>query len=139
MQTKKVLVGGCFDLIHFGHTVFLEKSKGLGDYLVVALESDENVTKLKGKGRPFHSQAQRAKMLESLTFVDEVIKLPTMKSDTDYERLVKKVKPAIIAVTKGDPLLEKKRSHAAKVDAKVFEIPKLRVSSTSKILEKLNY
>ncbi len=73
---KKVLVGGCFDLLHFGHIKFLEEAKKSGDYLVVALESDENVRRTKGETRPIHTQEQRKAMLESLTCVDEVIMLP---------------------------------------------------------------
>lgn len=131
---KKVLVGGCFDLIHFGHVHFLKKAKAHGNYLVVALESDKNVQKLKGKGRPVHSQKQRKIMLESLRFVDRVIALSQMKTDADYRRLVVRVRPKIIAVTAGDPLLSKKKGHAASVGAKLVEIPKLRVRSTSQIL-----
>lgn len=133
------MAGGCFDLIHFGHVQFLKKARSYGDWLVVALESDANVAKLKGRGRPIHSQKQRRVMLESLSFVDEVVSLPIMKSDADYLALVKKVSPKVIAVTKGDPHLAKKRSHAKGVGAKVLEIPKIRVASTSAILEKLNY
>mgnify|MGYP002622780327 FL=1 len=131
---KKVLVGGCFDLMHYGHVVFLEKAKALGDHLVVALESDENVKRLKGKGRPIHTHEQRKKMLESLKSVDEVLTLPPMQKDADYENLVRKVKPAVIAVTEGDPMLAKKKAHAEKVGAKVVEIKKEPVKSTSEIL-----
>ncbi|MBI3343244.1 adenylyltransferase/cytidyltransferase family protein, partial [Candidatus Gottesmanbacteria bacterium] len=60
---KKILVGGCFDLLHYGHIRFLEEAKKLGDHLVVALESDENVRRMKGEGRPIHTQAQRKEML----------------------------------------------------------------------------
>ena len=69
---KKVLVGGVFDIIHYGHVHFLKNAKSLGDHLVVALESDKNVKRLKGEKRPIHNQNQRREMLESLEFVDEV-------------------------------------------------------------------
>lgn len=132
---SKVLVGGCFDLIHFGHVHFLKKARALGDHLVVALESDKNVKHLKGKDRPVHSQKQRRLMLESLTFVDEVMSLGPMKTDADYRRLVVSVGPKIIAVTAGDPHLAKKKAHAKAVGARVVEIPRLRVKSTSDILK----
>lgn len=135
---KKVLVGGVFDILHFGHISFLKSAKALGDYLVVALESDETTRKLKGTSRPIHTQKQRKVMLEAVRFVDQVISLPIMKSDIDYENLVKKVKPNIIAVTKGDPALVKKQAHAEKVNASVVEIEKIKSRSTSdiaKILE----
>ena len=137
MAKKIVLVGGCFDLIHFGHIVFLQKAKKHGNFLVVALESDENVRKLKGKGRPIHTQAQRTKMLEALDSVDKVIKLPPMKSDKDYENLVRKVNPSVIAVTAGDSLIQKKAAHAKKVGAKIITLKKLSVKSTSQIYKKI--
>lgn len=137
MKTKKILVGGCFDLIHFGHIHFLKKARSLGDYLVVALESDENVRHLKGESRPVHTQKQRREMLEALKFVDEVIPLPKMKSDEDYRKLVEKVSPHILAVTKGDPVLAKKKAHARKVGARVVIIKKLKTQSTSQILKEI--
>lgn len=139
MKKKTVLVGGCFDLIHFGHIHFLKKAKGLGDYLVVALESDKNVYKLKGKGRPIHSQKQRKIMLESLRFVDKVIALPPMKSDADYRRLVIRVRPKVIAITRGDPVRAKKASHAAAVGARLVTIPKVATRSTRQILKLLSH
>ncbi len=134
---RKVLVGGCFDLIHFGHIHFLKKARALGDYLVVALESDVNVRRLKGRGRPVHNQKQREKMLKAISFVDQVILLPKMGSDEEYRALVKKVSPKVIAVTKGDPLKRKKTEHAKSVGATLREISKLEVSSTSDILRAL--
>lgn len=135
---KKVLVGGCFDLLHFGHTSFLFAAKSLGDHLVIALESDENVKHHKGETRPIHSQLQRKQMLESLKFVDEVLLLPPMKSDAEYAKLVTSVHPAIIAVTEGDPMIEKKQAHAALVDARVVVIPKIHTPSTSALAKLLD-
>ncbi|MFI5240967.1 MAG: adenylyltransferase/cytidyltransferase family protein [Microgenomates group bacterium] len=137
MTVSKVLVGGCFDILHFGHIHFLKSAKSLGNYLVVALESDVNVKKLKGTQRPIHNQSQRKEALESLNFVDEVITLQEMKSDKDYEQLVIDVSPSILALTEGDPMIEKKRSHAKKVNAKVVEIPKIKSTSTSQIAKLL--
>lgn len=134
---KKVLVGGCFDVIHYGHVHFLKKAKALGDTLIVALESDANIKKLKGDGRPIHTQEQRKEMLLSLNFVDEVIILKDEMKDSDYLDLVKEVKPAIIAVTTEDFMLDKKRDHASKIGAKVIEIPKIDVASTTKIAKLL--
>lgn len=134
---KKVLVGGCFDLLHYGHIKFLEEAKTLGDYLIVALESDENVRKMKGDSRPIHTQEQRKIMLESLRFVDEVIALPPLDSDEDYAKLVTQVAPAIIAVTQGDPMEEKKRTHAKHVGASVAIISKVHTPSTSQLAKLL--
>lgn len=96
---KIVLVGGCFDVLHPGHVIFLEKAKKMGDTLIVLLESDEKVRILKGVNRPVHTQKERARILSALTAVDQIISLPFMKTDQEYDELVKKIKPAIIAVT----------------------------------------
>jgi len=128
-KVKVVLVGGCFDILHYGHISFLEKAKSLGDCLIVALESDENVKKLKGPGRPIHNQNQRKKMLESLRFVNKVIALPPMKSDSDYEKLVRKVNPDIIAITQGDT------KNTFRV--KTVIIPKIKAPSTTQIAKLL--
>jgi rfaE bifunctional protein nucleotidyltransferase chain/domain len=133
LKTNKVLVGGCFDILHYGHIHFLKKAKSLGDFLVVALESDKSIKKIKGEKRPIHGQNQRREMLESLEFVDEVISLPDEMKDEDYFKLVEVVHPKIIAVTKGDPILSKKQKQAQSVGAKVVEIPKIKVPSTSQI------
>jgi FAD synthetase len=136
-DTKIVLTGGCFDILHFGHIYFLKKAKALGNFLVVAIESDKNIKKLKGKGRPIHTQNQRKQILESLKFVDRVVILKDKMTDKDYVELVKKIRPSIIAVTKGDPILGKKREQARLINAKIVEIPKIKSPSTSKILEKI--
>lgn len=136
-NVRTVLVGGCFDLLHYGHIVFLESAKKLGDRLVVALESDENVRRMKGDRRPIHTQEQRKKMLEALDCVDKVLELPTMKTDADYAKLVMDVRPAVIAVTEGDPVEEKKRKHAATVAAKIVIIPKIHTPSTSQLAKLL--
>jgi rfaE bifunctional protein nucleotidyltransferase chain/domain len=128
-----VLVGGCFDILHIGHIKFLKKAKKMGDRLLVLLESDEKVRKLKGKNRPFFSQKERAEMLSSLQFIDFVLLLPTMKDDQAYEDLIRKIKPAIIAVTSGDLFLEKKKAQARIVKGKLEIITYLRTPSTSKL------
>jgi len=130
---KKVLAGGCFDMLHFGHISFLSEAKSHGDYLVVALESDENVRRMKGETRPIHSQIQRKAMLESLRFVDEVIALPPMKTDEEYAKLVADVQPGVIALTEGDGMEDKKRKHAAAVGAHVVVISKIHTPSTSQL------
>jgi FAD synthetase len=134
---KKVLVGGCFDLIHYGHISFLKQAKNLGDYLIVALESDENVKRMKGDLRPIHTQPQRREMLESLSFVNEVIPLPPMHSDKEYFDFVTNLKPDVIAVTQGDPILNKKQKQADLIGAKLVDIPKIHTPSTSQLAKLL--
>lgn len=135
---KKVLVGGCFDLIHFGHIEFLTAAKSHGDVLIVALESDVNVRKMKGKTRPIHTQHQRKAMLMSLRAIDEVIELRPLKTDADYEALVKDVHPDVLAITEGDPVETKKRHHAKLVHAEVVVIPKIHTPSTSQLAKLLD-
>lgn len=115
-----VLVGGCFDLIHFGHYSFLSQARALGDVLIVALESDAFIEKTKSR-TPIHNQHERARILSSLRYVDGVILLPYFSSDAGYNELVTQLKPAVIAVTKGDPNLAKKQAHAKGVGAIVQE------------------
>lgn len=134
---NKVLVGGCFDLLHFGHIDFLRQAKGLGDHLVVALESDENVRKTKGESRPIHPQSQRKEMLAALLHVDEVIELPPMNTDGEYVALVKQIAPSVIATTEGDPILAKKERHAESVGARLVVIPKIHTPSTSALAKLL--
>jgi rfaE bifunctional protein nucleotidyltransferase chain/domain len=70
---KIVLANGCFDLLHIGHINYLREAKQLGDILVVALNSDKSVRKIKGKGRPIMPQNERAELLCSLKYVDYVV------------------------------------------------------------------
>ena len=68
-----VLANGCFDLVHVGHIRYLEEAKRLGDILIVAINSDESVRRLKGAGRPLQSEIERAEMLASFQCVDYVV------------------------------------------------------------------
>lgn len=133
VSKKVVLVGGCFDVLHLGHIVFLQKAKNEGDVLVVLLESDEKVKQLKGKGRPVHTQKERASVLSALDAVDFVILLPFMEN-SDYDTLISQIKPDVIAVTAGYE--SKYHKQAAKlVGAKLkFVTKKVGNYSTSRIL-----
>lgn len=137
MNKTIVLVGGCFDLLHFGHIAFLKQAKAHGDYLIVALESDETVRRLKNENRPIHIQRQRREMLEALSCVDQVVELPPMTTDQEYFDFVKKLSPAVIAVTDGDPILAKKQQQATTVGAKLVVIPKIHTPSTSQLAKLL--
>jgi FAD synthetase len=129
-----VLVGGCFDLLHYGHIMFLKQAKDKGSYLIIALESDEMIKKYK-KRRPTHNQAQRKEMLEALKYVDKVISLPLMNGYDDYLALVKKIKPKVIVITKGDPHIVYKQNQAKEVGATVEEIPLEKGLSSTEILK----
>lgn len=130
---KTVLVGGCFDLLHFGHFIFLKNAKAAGDYLIVALESDEFIKRQKKKN-PIHNQRQRAQILKALNFVNKVILLPFLKTDDDYFEIIEKIKPNIIAVTENDPLINNKTKQAKKIGATLKIVtPLIKGFSTSKI------
>jgi cytidyltransferase-like protein len=131
LKSSKILVGGCFDILHYGHTTFLGNARQEGDVLIVLLESDEFIKKYKHR-HPIHTQDQRAQVLANLTVVDYVIKLPLMKNNEDYFNLVKKIKPAIIAVTKSDPLITVKKEQAEEVGAEVKVVVDLLPFSSSK-------
>ncbi len=137
MKKRVVLVGGCFDLLHFGHIAFLKQAKDHGDFLMILLESDEKVKKLKGDSRPIHNQNQRKEMLLSLSFVDEVIIMPSITKDQDYVELIQRIKPDFIAITQGDPMVEKKRQQASRFGATLVEIPKIHTPSTSQLAKLL--
>ncbi len=128
-----VLVGGCFDLLHYGHVRFLQEAKKEGDFLIIALESDEFIKKSK-KRSPIHNQHERAQVLASLNMVDLVILLPFLKTDSDYERLVRIINPQVIAVTEGDPKCAQKIKQADAVGAKITIKPLIKKFSSSKII-----
>ena len=133
---KRVLVGGCFDILHIGHIRFLRAAKKAGDFLTVMLEPDEKLRLMKGKNRPIHAQEMRKEMLLSLSSVDEVVILPSLITYREYLLWVKKIKPEIIAVTHNDPKIGEKRKMAALVGAKLKVVMKrLENYSTTKILD----
>ncbi len=89
-QNKSIVfTNGCFDILHLGHVKYLQKAKGLGDVLIVGLNSDASVARLKGPGRPVTAEYDRAYLLASLEVVDYVV---VFSEDTPYE-LIKKILP----------------------------------------------
>lgn len=91
-KKRVVFTNGCFDILHVGHVEYLKKARKLGDLLVVGLNSDASVRAIKGKTRPINKQADRAKVLSALYFVDYV----TIFGDETPERLIKTLKPDIL-------------------------------------------
>lgn len=134
MQKKIVLVGGCFDVLHIGHVHFLKKAKSFGDFLVVLLESDENIKRLKGEGRPIHNLTERSEVLASIKYVDRIVCLPKRVSDETYLKIIKKIKPNVIAITQGDRLEDHKRKQAEIVGATLKIIKKYKNISSSTII-----
>jgi D-beta-D-heptose 7-phosphate kinase/D-beta-D-heptose 1-phosphate adenosyltransferase len=87
-----VFTNGCFDILHRGHVEYLEQAKQLGDWLVVGLNSDASVRRLKGDGRPFNCEEDRLVVLFALGCVDEVL---IFDEDTPL-RLIQTIKPDIV-------------------------------------------
>lgn len=132
---KIVLAGGCFDILHKGHLTYLENAKREGNILIIALECDVNVRRLKGASRPVHNQYERANALAGLDFVDYVFILPLLKSDLEYAQVTRSLAPNIIATTEGDPKFKQKEIQAQSINGIVAVVTKrLEEFSTTKIL-----
>jgi FAD synthetase len=130
----RVLVGGCFDLIHYGHLKFLNEAKILGDSLIVAVEPDEKIRQLK-KRNPIHTVLQRAEILANLSVIDGVIILPYWSQYEEYLNLVIQLKPSYIAVTEYDPQLHYKKQQAEFIGAQLKIVtPNIGSFSSSKLI-----
>jgi rfaE bifunctional protein nucleotidyltransferase chain/domain len=134
-KEKIVFTNGCFDVLHLGHIDYLEKARSLGNRLIVGLNSDSSVTKLKGTGRPIYDQDARARILAALEFVDIVI---MFDQETPYD-LIDHVKPDILV--KGNDYLAENIVGADIVKSKggeVMTINLVKGYSTSSLIEKIN-
>lgn len=121
-RKKIAFTNGCFDLLHYGHACYLEKAKGQGRILIVGLNSDASVSRLKGPGRPVNSQKARATVLAALQAVDFVV---IFNEDTP-QTLIETVKPDILikgADWKGKTVAgaEAVKAHGGKVEFVTFE------------------
>lgn len=91
-KQKVVFTNGCFDILHVGHIRYLKEAKALGDLLVVGLNSDKSVKRLKGESRPIMSEAERKEMLLALESVDFVL----LFSEDSPLSLIQQVKPDVL-------------------------------------------
>jgi rfaE bifunctional protein nucleotidyltransferase chain/domain len=89
---KVVFTNGCFDILHQGHIQYLAAAADLGDVLIIGLNSDASVSRLKGSGRPINDQQSRSLVLASLRYVDGVV---IFDEDTPAE-LIRKIKPEVL-------------------------------------------
>ncbi len=129
---RTVLVGGCFDVFHFGHLQFLKKAKEQGDYLIVLLESDDFIRRRK-KRVPVHNQNERAEILNSNESVDLVVKISPIQ-DKEYWSFVQQISPEVIAVTKGDKYINEKKRQAESVGGELKVVtPHIKDFSSTKI------
>ena len=134
-QNKKIVfTNGCFDILHVGHVRYLTAAKNFGDVLIVGLNTDESVRKLKGSSRPINSQADRAEVLLGLKAVDHVI----FFGEQTAENLIASVKPAVY-VKGGDYTLETlpEAKIVQNFGGRVEFINLVAGKSTTKILEKI--
>lgn len=133
---KIVFTNGCFDLLHLGHVRLLEKAKKLGDILVVGLNSDRSVRRLKGDSRPFFKEKDRASVLAALEAVDYV----TLFSEPTPAKLIERLKPDIL-VKGGDYSQEQivGAKTVRKNGGKVVVVPLVKGHSSSRIIRKINH
>jgi len=127
LQQKVIFTNGCFDVLHKGHLTLLKEARMLGDKLIVGLNSDDSVKRLKGALRPFNNVETRMEQLLLIPYVDEVI---VFDNDTPYE-LIQNLKPDLI-VKGGDYTVEEIVGHDL---APVHIVPTVEGYSTTKILE----
>lgn len=131
---KIVFTNGCFDILHIGHVRYLKKSAEFGDVLIIGLNSDSSVKRLKGESRPVNCELDRAELLSELGFVDYVV---IFKEDTP-EKLLDEIKPDIY--TKGadytlDTLSEAKT--VMKNGGRVEFIQLVEGKSTTNVIKKI--
>ena len=128
IEERVVFTNGVFDILHTGHFELLATAKSLGNKLIVAVNSDASVQRLKGENRPINDLGKRVKQLEMLPWVDEV---HVFEQDTPYE-LIKHIQPDLI-VKGGDYIVETVVGHDL---AEVYIVPTVDGYSTTQIIEK---
>lgn len=126
---KVVFTNGCFDIIHVGHIRYLTEAKNMGDILVIGLNSDSSISRIK-PGRPIISEQQRAEVLSALYMVDYIT---LFDEESPYE-LIKEIKPDILV--KGADW-EKKDIVGSDIVRDVRTIPFVEGVSTSEIIKKI--
>lgn len=133
---KIVFTNGCFDILHIGHIRYLQEAAKLGDLLIIGLNSDESVKRLKGPERPINNEAERAEMLAALGFVDYVT---VFTEDTPLE-LINMIQPDVL-VKGGDyapnDVVGKKEVEGR--GGKLVLIPFVAGKSTTNIIEKIKH
>jgi len=133
LKNKKIVfTNGCFDILHLGHQAYLKESRALGDFLIVAINSDESVKLLKGSGRPINGQDLRSKNLMNLKFVDAV----AVFSEKTPLKLIEFLIPDVL--TKGSDYAHKEIVGSNIIEAnggRVVLLPFLKGYSTTSIIK----
>jgi len=129
-----VFTNGCFDIIHTGHTRYLETARSFGDILIVAVNSDASVRTIKGDKRPINSENERAETLAALESVDFVI----IFGEPDPYRIISALQPDVL-VKGGDWPVEKiiGRDIVQARGGRVINVPYVEGASTTGIIEKI--
>ena len=128
----RVMVNGTFDIVHRGHLELLQYAKSLGDYLLVAIDTDRRVTELKGPTRPVNNQSDRMFMLHSLKCVDYV---KTFDSKEELIELMEIYRPDIYV--KGSDWKHDKGSTAEKYCKQVIYYDRVGEYSTTNIIQRI--
>ena len=127
---KIVFTNGCFDLLHLGHVQLFEKAKSLGDVLIVAVNSDSSLRRLKGPKRPLVRQADRCNVLAALESVDFV----TVFGEDTPENIIRELKPDVL-VKGGDYNIN--QIVGRQYVRKVVRFPIVKGRSTSALIKKI--
>jgi D-beta-D-heptose 7-phosphate kinase/D-beta-D-heptose 1-phosphate adenosyltransferase len=129
-----VFTNGCFDLIHVGHTRYLQEARKLGDVLIVGVNSDRSVRRIKGKKRPVIPEEERAEVLSALQCVDFVV----IFGEPDPLNIISLLKPDVLV--KGGDWSEDAiigREVVESSGGKVVRIPEIKGASTSSIISRI--
>ena len=130
-----VFTNGVFDLLHVGHVRYLKQARSLGDLLIVAVNSDAAVRKLKGTGRPITPEDERAEILAALRHVDYVV----VFDDISPRSLIGELLPDVL-VKGGDYDLDQihGREEVEAAGGKVISLPFFKGASTTALIEKMS-
>jgi D-beta-D-heptose 7-phosphate kinase/D-beta-D-heptose 1-phosphate adenosyltransferase len=131
---RVVFTNGCFDLLHVGHVRYLEQARSMGDVLVVALNSDASMRRLKGPTRPVVPQAQRAEVLAALAAVDHVV----IFHEADPARVIRAVRPNLLV--KGGDWSEDRiigADFVRSIGGDVRSLPYITGNSTSALIKRI--
>lgn len=132
-EKRVVFTNGCFDILHAGHVTYLREAKKLGDILIIGLNSDDSVRRLKGASRPVNEQQDRAYVLDALSSVDYVC---VFEEDTPLE-LIEKLIPDVL-VKGGDYRVEEivGADIVSKNGGETIVLPFVKGKSTTSIIER---
>jgi len=129
-----VFTNGCFDLLHVGHVRYLEAASELGDFMIVAINSDQSVRAIKGPGRPLNTSQHRAEVLAALGFISAV----TVFEDPTPFKIIRALEPDILVKGADWPLEHiVGREEVEAAGGKVIRVPLTEGMSTTSLIEKI--